>query len=185
MISPNDFRFGTVIKVDGQLYTVAGFTHVKPGKGGAYVKTKLKRMPDGNLIERTFRSDEKIEDVRLENRDMQFLYRDGDLLYFMDNATYEQMPLSADHLEDAVNFLVEGATIKVQFYQEKAIGVEIPPAVELEVEVADPGIKGDTATGGTKPAKLKTGYVLQVPLFIEPGDIIKVDTRTGEYLERA
>ena len=185
MISPNDFRFGTVIKVEGQLYTVAGFTHVKPGKGGAYVKTKLKRMSDGNLIERTFRSDEKIEDVRLENRDMQFLYRDGDLLYFMDNATYEQMALSADHLEDAVNFLVEGATIKVQFYQEEAIGVEIPPAVVLEVEVADPGIKGDTATGGTKPAKLKTGYVLQVPLFIEPGDTIKVDTRTGEYLERA
>jgi elongation factor P len=185
MISPNDFRFGTVIKVEGQLYTVAGFTHVKPGKGGAYVKTKLKRMSDGNLIERTFRSDEKIEDVRLENRDMQFLYRDGDLFYFMDNATYEQMALSANHLEDAVNFLVEGATIKVQFYQEEAIGVEIPPAVVLEVDVADPGIKGDTATGGTKPAKLKTGYVLQVPLFIEPGDIIKVDTRTGEYLERA
>ena len=185
MISANDFRFGTVIKVEGQLYTVVGFSHVKPGKGGAYVRSKLKRISDGNVIDRTFRSDEKVEDVRLEHKDMQYLYRDGDLLYFMDNETYEQTPLNVDLLGDAVNFLAEGSTITIQFYKDDVVGVEIPPAVELEVEVAAPGIRGDTATGATKPAKLKTGYVIQVPLFIEPGDIIKVDTRTGEYLERA
>lgn len=185
MISANDFRFGTVIKVEGQLFTVVGFSHVKPGKGGAYVRSKLKRLSDGNVMERTFRSDEKVEDVRLEHKDMQYLYRDDNLLYFMDKENYEQMALNADVLGDAVNFLAEGATITIQFYKDEAIGVEIPPAVELKVEVADPGIRGDTATGATKPVKLETGYMIQVPLFIEPGDKIKVDTRSGEYLERA
>ncbi len=185
MITPNNFRFGLVISLEGQLYTVVGFTHVKPGKGGAYVRTKLKRMSDGNVIERTFRSEEKIEDVRLENRNMQYLYRDGDLLYFMDTETFEQIELNVEHLGDSVNFLAEGANIQVQFHKGEAIGVELPPAVILEVASAEPGVKGDTATGATKPAKLETGYVLQVPLFIEPGDKVKVDTRSGEYLERA
>lgn len=185
MISPNSFRFGLVIRLEGQLYSVVGFQHIKPGKGGAYVRTKLKRLSDGNVIERTFRSEEKIEDVRLENRNMQYLYQDGDLLYFMDSETYEQMPLNVDNLGDAINFLAEGATIMMQFFEEKPIGVEMPPAVILEVAKTEPGLKGDTATGATKPATLTTGYVLQVPLFINEGDSIKVDTRSGEYLERA
>ena len=185
MISSNNFRFGTVIKLEGQLYSVAGFTHVKPGKGGAYVRTKLKKLSDGSVIERTFRSDEKLEDVRIETKDMQYLYKDGDLLYFMDKENYEQIPMNADNLEEAINFLAEGATIKVQFYNGDPIGAEMPPAVVLEIESTDPGLKGDTATGGSKPAKLITGYTIQVPLFIETGDMVKVDTRTGEYLERA
>ncbi|HGJ67414.1 TPA: elongation factor P [bacterium] len=185
MIYPNNFRFGLVVKVEGQLYSIVGFQHVKPGKGGAYVRTKLKRLSDGNVIERTFRSEEKIEDVRLENRKMQYLYQDGDLLYFMDSETYEQVPLSADNLGDAINFLVEESTINVQFLENKPISVELPPAVVLQVDKTEPGVKGDTATGATKPATLKTGYVLNVPLFINEGDMIKVDTRSGEYLERA
>jgi len=185
MITPNNFRFGMIILLEGQLYSIAGFTHVKPGKGGAYVRTKLKRLSDGNVMERTFRSEEKIEDIRLEVREMQYLYRDGDLLYFMDTETYEQMPLNVNHLGDTIWFLVENSNIQVQFYQGEPIGVEIPTAVELEVESAEPGVRGDTATGATKPVKLVTGYVLQAPLFIEAGDRIKVDTRSGEYLERA
>jgi elongation factor P len=185
MIYPNNFRFGLVVKVEGQLYSIVGFQHVKPGKGGAYVRTKLKRLSDGNVIERTFRSEEKIEDVRLENRKMQYLYQDGDLLYFMDSETYEQVPLSADNLGDAINFLVEESIINVQFLENKPISVELPPAVIIQVDKTEPGVKGDTATGATKPATLKTGYVLNVPLFINEGDMIKVDTRSGEYLERA
>jgi elongation factor P len=185
MISPNNFRFGTVIKLEGQLYAVTGFTHVKPGKGGAYVRTKLKKLTDGSVIERTFRSDEKLEDVRIETKDMQYLYKDGDLMYFMDNESFEQIPMSADSIGDAINFLAEGATIKVQFYNGDPIGAEMAPAVVLEIESTDPGLKGDTATGGSKPAKLITGYIIQVPLFVETGDKVKVDTRTGEYLERA
>ena len=185
MISPNNFRQGLVILLDGQLYSVVDFTRVKPGKGGAYVRTKIKRLSDGSIVERSFRSEEKIEDVRIEQKDMQFLYKDGDLFYLMDNETYEQQPLASQHLGDAVNFLAEGASIKVDFYEGKAIGVELPTAVELQIESTDPGVRGDTATGGSKPAKLVTGYVVQVPLFIQPGEVIRVDTRTGEYLERA
>jgi elongation factor P len=185
MISANNFRFGTVIKLEGQLYSVAGFTHVKPGKGGAYIRTKLKKLSDGSVIERTFRSDEKLEDVRIETKDMQYLYKDSDLLYFMDKENYEQIPMNAEKLEESINFLAEGATIKVQFYNGDPIGAEMPPAVVLEIESTDPGLKGDTATGGSKPAKLTTGYTIQVPLFVETGDKVKVDTRTGEYLERA
>lgn len=184
MISPNNFRSGLVILVDNQLFSVEEFAHVKPGKGPAYVRTKLRRLSDGNVIERTFRSEEKIEDVRLDNRDMQFLYRDGDILYFMDTETFEEFPLNLHQLGDAVFFLAESAVIRVQFYKGEPVGVELPPAVVLEVESTDPGLRGDTATGGSKPAKLRTGYVVQVPLFIEAGDLIKVDTRTGEYLER-
>lgn len=185
MISANNFRQGLVISLDGQLYSVVDFTHIKPGKGGAYVKTRLKRLSDGNIVDRTFRSEEKIEDVRLDQKSMQFLYRDGELLYFMDNETYEQQPLNAQQLGDAVNFLTEGANIKVQFHEGEPIDVELPTSVELEVASTEPGVRGDTATGGSKPAKLTTGYVVQVPLFIQVGDIIRVDTRTREYLERA
>jgi elongation factor P len=185
MISPNNFRQGLVISLDGQLYSVVDFSRVKPGKGGAYVRTKLRRLPDGNIVDRTFRSEEKIEDVRLDQKSMQFLYRDGELLYFMDNDTDEQQPLTVQQLGDAIRFLAEGASIKVDFHEGEPIGVELPTAVELEVASTDPGVRGDTATGGSKPAELTTGYVVQVPLFIRTGDLIRIDTRTGEYLERA
>jgi elongation factor P len=185
MISANSFRQGLVILLDEQLYSVVSFSRVKPGKGGAYVRTKLKRLSDGSVLDRTFRSEERVQDVRLEQKSMQFLYRDGELLYFMDNETYEQQPLTTQQLEDATKFLAEGATIKVEFYEGEPVGVELPPSVELEVASTDPGIRGDTATGGSKPARLTTGYVVQVPLFIQPGESIRVDTRTGEYLERA
>jgi len=185
MVSANNFRQGMVILLDGQLYSVVGFTRVKPGKGGANVRTKIKRLSDGNVLERTFRSEEKVEDVRLDHKSMQFLYKDGNLLYFMDNETYEQQPLSAEQLGDVVNFLAEGSSINVEFHEGKPVGIELPPAVELEVVKTDPGVKGDTATGGSKPARLSTGYVVQVPLFIQEGEVIRVDTRTGEYLERA
>ncbi len=185
MIAANNFRHGLVIQVDGQLYSVVEFSRVKPGKGGAYVKTKIKRMSDGNVIDRTFRAEERVEDVRLDHRSMQFLYKDGELLCLMDNETYEQQSLTAQQLGDTVKFLTEGSSVKVSFHEGKPVSVELPPAVELEVAKTDPGLKGDTATGGTKPATLVTGYVVQVPLFIQTGDVLKVDTRTGEYLERA
>lgn len=185
MINANSFRFGLVVRVEGQLYSIVGFQHVKPGKGGAYVRTKLKRLSDGNVIERTFRSEEKIEDVRLENRKMQYLYQDGDLLYFMDSDNYEQIALNVSNLGDAINYLVEGSTIMIQFLENNPLGVELPPAVVLEIAKTEPGVRGDTATGATKPATLSTGLVLQVPLFVNEGDMIKVDTRSGEYLERA
>ncbi len=185
MVSANNFRSGLVISLDGQLYSVVEYSRVKPGKGGAYVRTRLKRLSDGNVIDRTFRSEEKVEDVRLEQKNMQFLYKDGGLLYFMDNETYEQQPMTAEQLGDVINFLVEGATIKVEFHEAEPVSIELPPAVEIQVETTDPGVRGDTATGGSKPARLTTGYVVQVPLFIQEGDVIRVDTRTGEYLERA
>lgn len=184
MISANNLRPGVVFLLDGELYVVMEYSYVKPGKGIAYAKTKLRRLSDGNSVNRTFRSEEKIEDVRIEQKVMQYLYKDGNLLYFMDNDTYEQIPINIEQLEDVINFIIEGSNIKVNLYEDKVVGVEISPAVELEVAVADPGVKGDTATGASKSVKLVTGYTVQVPLFIEQGDIIKVDTRTGEYLER-
>jgi len=185
VIAANNLRSNVIILMDGQLYSVVDTSRVKPGKGGAYVRAKLKRMSDGNIIERTFRSEEKIENVRLEHMQMQFLYRDGDLMYFMDNETYEQQPLNVKQLGDVVKFLAEGFTIKIEFYEGEPVGVDMPPSVEMEVAKTDPGLKGDTATGGSKPATLSTGYVVQVPLFIQQGEVIRVDTRTGEYLERA
>jgi elongation factor P len=185
VIAANNLRNGLVILVEGQLYSVVDTSRVKPGKGGAYIRTKLKRISDGNVIDRTFRSEERVEDVRLEHISMQFLYKDGNLLYFMDNETYEQRPLTDQHLGDAINFLTEGFSIKMEFYEGEPVGIELPPAVALEVAETDPGLRGDTATGGSKPATLVTGYVVQVPLFIQTGDVIRVDTRTGEYLERA
>lgn len=185
MISANSFRQGLVILLDGQLYSVVNFSRVKPGKGGAYVKTKIRRLSDGNILDRTFRSEERVEDVRLDQKSMQFLYRDGELLYFMDNETYEQQPLTVQQLGDAVKFLAESATIKVEFHEDKPVGVQLPTSVELEVVKTDPGVRGDTATGGSKPAELTTGHVVQVPLFIQTGDVLRIDTRTGEYLERA
>lgn len=185
VIAANNLRSNVVILMDGQLFSVVDTSRVKPGKGGAYIRAKLKRMSDGNVIDRTFRSEEKVEDIRLEHMRMQFLYRDGDLMYFMDTETYEQQPINVKQLGDVVKFLAEGFSLKIEFYEGKPVGVEMPPSVELEITKTDPGLKGDTATGGSKPATLSTGYVLQVPLFIQLGEVIRVDTRTGEYLERA
>ncbi|MDH7576210.1 MAG: elongation factor P [Bacillota bacterium] len=184
MISTNDFRTGLTIEVDGEVYSVVDFQHVKPGKGSAFVRSKLKNLRTGAVIERTFRAGEKVPRAHLERKEMQYLYREGDSFVFMDNETYDQISLSEDQLGDSVKYLKENSNIYLLIYAGNLIGSELPHAVELEVVATDPGIRGDTATGGTKPATLETGLVIQVPLFVEVGDVIRVDTRTGEYLER-
>lgn len=184
MIGTRDLKRGIVIEVDGNLYQVLEFHHVKM-KRTALAKTKLRDIRSGHTIERSFQNTEKFPQVRLEYRDMQYLYRDDDLYYFMDQEDFEQLPLNAGQLDDAVNYLKEEQVLQVASYQDEIIGVEMPPNVELTVAETDPGFKGDTATGGTKPATLETGLVIQVPLFVNSGDLIRVDTRSASYLERA
>ncbi len=184
MISTNDFRTGLTIEVEGDVYTVVDFQHVKPGKGSAFVRSKLKNLRTGAVIERTFRAGEKLPRAHLERKEMQYLYREGDSYVFMDNETYEQVSLTTEQLGDNVKYLKENMNIYLLTYGGNLIGVELPNFVELEVVAADPGVRGDTATGGTKSATLETGLAIQVPLFVEVGDVIRVDTRTGEYLER-
>lgn len=184
MISTNDFRTGLTIEVDGEVYSVVDFQHVKPGKGSAFVRSKLKNLRTGAVIERTFRAGEKVPRAHLERKEMQYLYREGDSFVFMDNETYDQVSLSEDQLGDSVKYLKENMNIYLLIHAGNLIGIELPYFVDLEVVATDPGIRGDTATGGTKPATLETGLVVQVPLFVEVGDIVRVDTRTGEYLER-
>ncbi len=185
MISVNDLRTGLTIELDGVLYTVVEFLHVKPGKGAAFVRTKLKNLESGSVLERNFRAGERVTRAHIETKEMQFLYSSGDEYFFMDQQSYEQVSLGRDLLDDATLFLKDGMSIHVQFYQGRAIGIELPTFVELEVTQTDPGFKGDTATGGTKPATLETGLVVQVPLFVDQGERIRVDTRTKEYLSRA
>ncbi|AKX94323.1 elongation factor P [Neomoorella thermoacetica] len=185
MISTNDFRTGLTIEVDGDVYTVVEFMHVKPGKGSAFVRTKLKNRRTGAVIERTFRAGEKVNRAHVERREMQYLYNDGDNYYFMDTETFEQLSLRKEQLEDAIKYLKDNMNIFVLTYNGETIGIELPNSVELKVVETEPGIKGDTATGGTKNAVLETGAVIQVPLFIETGDVVRIDTRTGEYIERA
>jgi len=184
MASLNDLRTGLVIRLDEVVYTMTDCQHVKPGKGGAFARTKLKRVTDGAVIDRTFRSSESIETVRLEGRDMQFMYSDGDLLHFMDNETFEQHALSEELIGDGMKFLKEGETITVKVDRDTPMTVDLPTFVALKIVETDPGLRGDTASGGSKPAKLETGGVVQVPLFVENGTVIKVDTRTGAYVER-
>lgn len=184
MISVNNLRTGLTIEVDGELWTVLEFLHVKPGKGQAFVRTKLRNVRTGNVIDRTFKAGERVEQARVENRTLQYLYRDGDDFVFMDSETYDQIALNAGRLGDAVNYLKENMEITVVFYGDEPIGVEPPTVVELEVVHTEPGLKGDTATGATKPATLETGLVVQVPLFVNTGDVLRIDTRTGEYLSR-
>jgi len=184
MISTNDFRTGLTIEVEGDIYTVVDFQHVKPGKGSAFVRSKLKNLRTGAVIERTFRAGEKLPRAHLERKEMQYLYREGDSFVFMDNETYEQVSLTTEQLGDNVKYLKENMNIYLLTHGGNLIGVELPNFVELEVVAADPGVRGDTATGGTKSATLETGLAIQVPLFVEVGDVIRVDTRTGEYLER-
>lgn len=184
MISTNDFHTGLTIELDGQIYTVVEFQHVKPGKGAAFVRSKLKNLRTGAVTERTFRAGEKVSRARLERREMEYLYRSGDDFFLMDVENYEQISLTGEQMGDAIKYLKENVKLNVAVHGEAVIGVEMPHTVELEVVETDPGVKGDTAAGGTKPARLETGLVVQVPLFINPGDILRIDTRTGAYIER-
>lgn len=185
MISTNDLRTGVTIEVDGEVWMVLEFLHVKPGKGSAFVRTKLRNVRTGSVMERTFRAGEKLPRAHLDRREMQYLYGTGEEYVFMDMDSYEQVPIRKEQVGEGARFLKEDMTVTVLFYQGDLIGIELPNSVELKVVQTEPGIRGDTAAGGTKPAKLETGVVVQVPLFVEEGDVIRVDTRTGEYIERA
>lgn len=184
MYSTTDFRRGLKIELDGEPYLMLEFQHVKPGKGGAFVRTKIKNLVTGNVIDRTFKAGDKVDKPDLEEKQMQYLYRDGDNYYFMDNNTYEQQFIHRDSLGGAHDFLEENLQVAVLFHNAKPIAVELPNFVELTVTKTDPGVKGDTASGGTKPAELETGASIQVPLFIKQGEKIRIDTRTGQYVER-
>ena len=184
MIMAGDFRKGMTVEIDGQVWSIADFQHVKPGKGAAFVRTTLKNVMTGAVLERTFSPTDKYPNAHIETREMQYLYNDGQLYYFMDVETYEQLPLNHDQVEDAIDFIVENENVKVRFFKGAPFSVEAPNFVELTVTHTEPGVRGDTATGTTKPAELETGYKINVPLFVNEGDRIRVDTRTGEYMER-
>ena len=191
MITAGDIRKGVIFD-DGtstdpknpNLFLVVDFQHVKPGKGAAFVRTTLKNVISGKVIERTYNPSEKIDDITIERREMQYLYNEGGLYYFMDNETYEQIPFNYDTVEDAMKFIIENMNAQVQFYKGTAINVEPPMFVELTITECEPGVRGDTAKSGGKPAKVETGYTIQVPLFVNEGDKVRIDTRTGEYMER-
>ncbi|MDK2855779.1 MAG: elongation factor [Bacillota bacterium] len=185
MISTNDFRTGLTIELEGEVYSVVDFQHVKPGKGSAFVRSKLKNIRTGALIERTFRAGEKVETAHIDRRQMQYLYSAGSSYTFMDTENFEQLTLSEDQLGENLKFLKENMLITVLLHEGNILGIELPNFVDLKVVETTPGIRGDTVSGATKPAKLETGAVVQVPLFIEEGDVIRIDTRTGEYLTRA
>ena len=184
MVTAGDFRNGVTFDMDGSVMQVIEFQHVKPGKGAAFVRTKLRNVITGAVIEKTFSPTDKYPPAHIERREMEYLYSDGDLYYFMDNETYEQIPLNGDILGDAFKYVKENTTCKILSYQGNVFGVEPPMFMELTVTEAEPGVKGDTATGATKPVTLETGVQIKVPLFVNEGDVVKVDTRTGEYLER-
>ena len=184
MIMAGDFRNGTTFEMDGQVYRIVEFQHVKPGKGAAFVRTKLKNVMNGSVLERTFNPSEKYENAQVERREMQYLYEDSGLYYFMDTETYEQMPLNQDQLGDALMYVKENMNVKILSYKGNVFGIEPPTFVELEVTETEPGFKGDTATGATKPAIVETGAKVMVPLFVNQGEVIRIDTRTGEYMER-
>ena len=185
MISAGDFRNGITIELEGNVFQIIEFQHVKPGKGAAFVRTKLKNIKSGGVIEKTFRPTEKCPQARIDRKDMQYLYNDGDLFYFMDVESYDQIALAQDAIGDALTFVKENEMCKVCSHNGNVFAVEPPLFVELEITETEPGFKGDTATGATKPATVETGAVVYVPLFIEQGERIKIDTRTGEYLSRA
>ncbi|CAN5215698.1 elongation factor P [soil metagenome] len=184
MISTNQFKNGTAIRVDGKRFTILYFQHVKPGKGGAFVRTRLRNLDSGAVIEKTFRAGEKLDSIRTESRQMTYLYRDGGLLYFMDSDTYDQIAIPADVLGETEGYVVPNGVVSVLSADGEVVSVEPPAHVDLEVSETDPGVKGDTATGGSKPATLETGVVVQVPLFVNIGDRVRVDTRSNEYLTR-
>lgn len=181
----SDIKNGMVLDMEGKLFQIVEFQHVKPGKGPAFVRTKVRNVRTGAVIEKTFRAGEKIERVMIDKREMQYLYRDGDDYVFMDNTTYEQMTVPSAALGEAGRFLIEGASVVLQMHGDEIVGTDLPAAVALAVRDTEPGIQGDRVSGGTKPATLETGLVLQVPLFVNVGDTLKVDTRSGEYITRA
>ncbi|ELK46251.1 elongation factor P [Halobacillus sp. ACCC02827] len=185
MISVNDFRTGLTIEVDGNIWQVMEFQHVKPGKGAAFVRSKLRNLRNGNITEKTFRGGEKVERAHIENRKMQYLYANGNMHAFMDMETYEQVEIPGATIETELNYLKENMEVQIQSYQSEVIGVELPKNVELTVTETEPGIKGDTASGGTKPATLETGLSVQVPFFINEGDVLLISTTEGKYVSRA
>ncbi|TCP70618.1 elongation factor P [Baia soyae] len=185
MISVNDFRTGLTIEIDGDIYSVLEFQHVKPGKGAAFVRSKLRNLRNGNITEKTFRGGEKVSKALIETRRMSYLYESAGDYTFMDNETYDQITLPAERLEYELNFLQENMDVQIVTYEHETIGIQLPNTVELEVAETDPGIRGDTATGGNKPATLSTGFVVTVPLFINRGDRLVIDTRNGQYVSRA
>jgi len=185
MVSAGDFRNGVTFEMDGNVYQIIEFQHVKPGKGAAFVRTKIRNVIAGTVVEKTFNPNDKYPTAFVERKDMEYSYNDGDLYYFMDSETYELLPIGKDILSDNFRFVKENMICKVMSYKGKVFGVEPPNFVELQVTTTDPGFKGDTATNATKPATLETGAEIRVPLFIDEGEMIRVDTRTGEYMERA
>ncbi len=184
MISAGDFRNGVTFEMEGNVFQIVEFQHVKPGKGAAFVRTKLKNVITGAVVEKTFRPTEKMPKAHIERKNMAYSYNDGDLYYFMDNETFDMMPLGADQLGDSLKFVTENMNVTVLSYKGNVFGVEPPTFVELKVTETEPGFKGDTSTGATKPAILETGAQINVPLFVDQDDTIRVDTRTGEYMER-
>ncbi|CAM2810013.1 elongation factor P [Paenibacillus sediminis] len=185
MINVNDFKTGLTVEVDGDIFTVLDFQHVKPGKGAAFVRSKLKNLRNGNIVERTFRAGETIGRAQIDNRQVQYLYASGQEHVFMDNETYDQFSLTSEQLEWELNFLKENMNVNIISYQGEIIGINLPNSVELKVVETEPGIKGNTATGATKNAKVETGLNVQVPLFINEGDVLLIDTRDGKYISRA
>jgi elongation factor P len=184
MISAGDFRNGITIEFENNIYQIIEFQHVKPGKGAAFVRTKLKNIKNGGVVEKTFRPTEKCPQARIDRKDMQYLYSDGDLFHFMDVETYDQIALSAENVGDSLKFVKENDMVKICSHNGDVFAIEPPLFVELEITETEPGVKGDTATGATKPSTVETGATVYVPLFVEIGDKIKIDTRTGEYLSR-
>jgi len=184
MASTSDIRNGFTFLLNNEIFKIVEFLHVKPGKGAAFVRTKIKGIKSGKVIDKTFRAGEKMEAVRLDAKKMQYLYSDESTYYFMDTETYDQIPLSRELLSDVNNYLKESMEIKILFHGDEPVEVEIPPFITAEIVETDPGVKGDTAQGGTKPAKLETGLTVHVPLFVQQGEFVKVDTRSGEYVER-
>lgn len=184
MASTSDFRNGMTLEIDGDLWTITYFQHVKPGKGGAFVRTKVKNLRTGRSFEKTFRAGEKVEEADVEDRTLQYLYQDGDSLVFMDNETYDQIPIPVEQVGDDVKFLKENTDVDILFWRGKPVNITLPAFIEAQVTQCDPGLKGDTASGATKPATIETGAVVQVPLFIKEGEKIRVDTRSRSYVER-
>lgn len=185
MISAGDFRNGVTFEMDGQIFQVVEFQHVKPGKGSAFVRTKYKNLKTGSVVERSFNPSEKFEQVRLQRADMSYIYKDGDLYYFMNTETYEQLPIQAELLGDALQFLKESMVAHIVTYKGEIIMVELPIHVELEVVQSEPAVRGDTAQSAMKTVTIETGAEVKVPMFVETGDVIRIDTRSGEYIERA
>jgi len=185
LISTNDLRTGLTVEIDGDAWSVIEFQHVKPGKGAAFVRTKMKNLRTGSVQERTFNAGEKLSRARVDSREMQYLYKLDNEYTFMDTESFEQMTMQAADLGNGVNYLIENMNIQVQIFDDKVIGIDLPNVVELKIAQTDPGVRGDTATGGSKPATLETGAVIRVPFFVNIGDVVRVDTRSNEYLGRA